>query len=294
VWISRHANGHVQATGVDDAGRVQYLYHPKWVERRAAAKHERVRQLAALLPAFRKRLARDLVQPGLGRERVAAGALHLLDLGLFRTGGEEYAADNDSHGVATLEREHVSVSRDSVSFRFPAKSGQFREATVDDGAVAALVTALRRGRHDSERLLRWRERGRWHDLSSADINHAFHDLVGGDFTVKDLRTWAATLRAAMALAAMPDPATGSERKRQEQQACEQVAEQLGNTRAVARRSYVDPVVFDVDAQGKLRPTMRGALKAADRRRLDDGNIDDVRDAARAERALIRLLARHND
>jgi DNA topoisomerase IB len=290
VWISPHPNGHVQATGVDDAGRTQYLYHPRWVAHRSGAKHQRVRELAGRLPAFRRRLARDLAQPGLGRDRVAAGALHLLDLGLFRTGGEEYAADNGSHGVATLERGHVAVRGSVVTFRFPAKAGLSREATLDDAPVAALVRSLRRAPHDgSDRLLRWRDGRRWHDLSSTDLNGAFRELVGADSTVKDLRTWAATLRAGLALSGMPEPVSARERRRQEQAACDQVAEQLGNTRAVARRSYVDPVVFDADAQGRLRPALRRALSAADCRRLDDGGPDDVRNPVRAERALVRLL-----
>jgi DNA topoisomerase I len=220
---------------------------------------------------------------------VTAAALRLLDRGQFRTGGEEYAAENGTHGVSTLERSHVSVRGDTVTFAFPAKSGQFREATVDDAQIASLVRSLRRTRGGSDRLLRWRDADGWHDLTAQDLNDALREIVGDGFTVKDLRTWAATVRAALYLAGLPNPTTKRETQRQQQEACDEVADLLGNTRAVARGSYIDPAVFELHQQGKLHQPMRRALSAADRRRLEAGDLDALVDIRRAERALARLL-----
>ncbi len=141
VWICPWPNGHIQAVGTDAAGRRQYLYHPAWHETRGRDKHERVLTLARRLPEARAEIGRRLRRDGLGRERVGALALRLLDAGLFRTGGEEYESENGSYGVATLRKEHVTVSGDVVSFCFPAKSGVEREAEVRDPALAKAVSA---------------------------------------------------------------------------------------------------------------------------------------------------------
>jgi DNA topoisomerase IB len=289
VWICPFPNGHIQATGVDDAGRTQYLYHEAWSRTRDAAKHARVRELARRLPGMRERVRRDLRRPGLPRERVTAAALHLLDLGQFRTGSEEYAAENGSFGVSTLHRDHVRVKGGTVTFAFPAKSGQFRETAVEDETLADLVRTLRRARGGSERLLRWRGDDGWHDLTAADLNDSLRGLVGDGFTVKDLRTWAATVRAALYLAGLPAPTTKRETRAQQQEACDEVAGLLGNTRAVARRSYIDPEVFELHQRGALHRPLRRALSPADRRRLERGDLDALVDLSGVERALARLL-----
>ena len=291
VWICPHANGHIQATGVDDAGRTQYLYHPHWAQSRAAQKHARVRELATLLPELRKAVRRDLRREGLERERVTAVALRLLDLGQFRSGGEQYAAEHGTYGVSTLERSHVTVKDDTVRFAFPAKSGQFRDTSVEDPDLAAVVRELKRSRGGSRRLLRWRDDAGWHDVTAADLNEALREHVGDGYTVKDLRTWAATVRAALFLAGLPAPTTKKDRRAQQQEACDEVAELLGNTRAVARSSYVDPEVFDAHGDGALERPLRRALGKADRRRLESGDLDAIVDLAAAERALRRLLVR---
>jgi DNA topoisomerase-1 len=292
VWICPYPNGHIQATGVDDAGRTQYLYHPQWAQSRASQKHTRVRQLARSLPTLRKAVRRDLGRTGLGRERVTAAALRLLDLGQFRSGGEQYAVENGTFGVSTLERSHVTVKDSTVRFAFPAKSGQFRDTTVDDPQLAEVVRELKRSRGGgSARLLRWRDDRGWHDLTAGDLNEALREHVGDGYTVKDLRTWAATVRAALFLAGLPTPKTKKERRAQQQEACDEVAELLGNTRAVARRSYVDPEVFEAHDDGTLHGPVVRALSAADRRRLDAGDLDALTDLAAAERALARLLVR---
>ncbi len=294
VWICPHPNGHIQAVGVDDAGRRQYIYHEAWTESRSAAKHARVAELARRLPEARRRLARDLAARGNRRERVIALALTLLDEGLFRTGGEQYARDNESYGISTLLRSHVRVSGGTAHFTFPAKSSQLREVSVEHAPVVAAVSALKRapgGRQD--RLLRYRDPDGWHDVTGRDLNEAFRDLVGDDYSVKDLRTWAATVIAALTLAAYPDPPpTERERARRVREACAAVAEQLGNTPAVARRSYIDPAVLDAHERGRtIRPSLRRTLGARDRARLARGEVEGIGNQVAVERAVLRLLDR---
>ncbi|MDC5698276.1 DNA topoisomerase IB [Intrasporangium calvum] len=294
VWVCPWPNGHIQAVGTDAAGRRQYLYHPAWHETRDRAKHERVLTLARRLPEARAEIARRLRRSGLGRERVGAVALRLLDAGLFRTGGEEYENENGSHGVATLRKDHVSVRGDVVSFCFPAKSGVEREAEVRDALLAKAVTTLKRSRGPSERLLQYRtDAGEWCELTSTEINKDFKELVGEDYTVKDLRTWAGTLLAAAAFAERADggpPASERARKKVERDVMTVVSEHLGNTPAVARRSYVDSRVVDEYAAGRTIARALARASAADRRRLRRGDLAEVTGRAALERALVRLLS----
>lgn len=229
---------------------------------------------------------------GLGRDRVAAVALRMLDAGLFRTGGEQYEQEHGSHGVATLLREHVTTSADLVCFEFPAKSGVTREARMRDPLLAKAVAALKRGRGPSERLLQFHDADGWHDLGSADVNREFQAIVGPDYTVKDLRTWAATLLAAAALA--DRDGNGRAESKKSRQATERavmdlVAQHLGNTPAVARRSYVDVRVIDEYAAGRTIARALARASAADRERLRRGDLADVKDRAAFERAVLRLL-----
>ena len=289
VWICPYANGHIQAVGTDDAGRRQYLYHESWHEARDREKHERVLDLATRLPRARKQIAADLRGRGLSRARVTAAGLRMLDAGLFRSGGEEYEAEHGSHGVATLLRDHVTVSGETMTFAFPAKSGQLREAVMADQLLSRVVLSLKRRSDPGERLLAYRDGGEWRELRSDDLNGAFKGLVGDGFTVKDLRTWAATVTAAVALAQRGPAATESEQKRSERAAMEVVAEHLGNTPAVARRSYVDSRVLDEYAVGRTIARGLSRLTAADRRRLAEGDLMQVRDRDTLERAVIRLV-----
>ena len=294
VWVCPWPNGHIQAVGTDAAGRRQYLYHPAWHESRGRAKHERVVTLARRLPEARAEISRRLRRPGLGRERVGAVALRLLDAGLFRTGGEEYETENGSHGVATLRKDHVNVRGDVVSFCFPAKSGVEREAEVRDPALAKAVASLKRSRGPSDRLLQYRtESGVWCELTSTEINKDFKELVGDEYTVKDLRTWAGTLLAAAAFADRADhgpPASDRARRKVEREVMALVSEHLGNTPAVARRSYVDTRVPDEYAAGRTIARALARASAADRRRLRRGDLAEVAGRAALERALVRLLS----
>jgi DNA topoisomerase IB len=245
VWICPIANGHIQATGTDAAGRRQYRYHDAWRRRRDAEKHERMVEFAAALPSARERVLADLRQKHLTRSRVLACATRLLDLGFFRIGSEEYAESNGSFGLATMRREHVTVSRGIITFDYVAKSGRQRVQSVGDDDVLRVVSALKRRRGGGEELLAFRSSAGWVDVKSHDINGYLRDVTGGDYTAKDFRTWHATVLCAVALAVSTEaPTSETARKRAVTRAVKEVAHYLGNTPAVCRASYIDPRVID--------------------------------------------------
>jgi DNA topoisomerase I len=283
VWISPYPNGHIQAVGTDAAGRRQYLYHEQWRLTRDELKHARVLTLARRLPKVREAIQADLVRPQLDRDRVLATALRMLDYGLFRSGNESYTEDNGSHGVATLLREHVVARRDQVAFDFPAKSGVARSLTLVDAPLADAVRALRRARTGTDRLLVYRCDGGWGEIHADTVNERFKELAGADYTVKDLRTWRATVVAAMEFSRLDHPSTKAARTRAERAVMQAVAQELGNTPAVARSSYVDPRVVETFGRGQT------IARALSRIGTDDLTDPDVRLAV--ERAVIRLLKR---
>jgi DNA topoisomerase I len=265
VWICPYPRGHLQATGVDDAGRKQYLYHPEWRARRDAEKFDSMARFARALPDLRERVSEDLEGDELSRRRVLACAVRLLDRGFFRIGSEEYTAQNESFGLATMRKEHVTLEPDGqMVFDYPAKSGKRRVQAVVDPDVADIVAALKRRRGGSDELLAYKERRRWRDLRSEDINAYMKDAMGSDFSAKDFRTWNATLLAAMALAVAGEvAATPSRRKRAITRAIKEVAHYLGNTPAVCRASYIDPRVFDAYRGGLvIRPALEQAADVA--------------------------------
>ena len=255
VWICPVANGHLQATGTDDAGRRQYLYHPDWRERRDRSKFERVTAAAALLPQARRRITRDLALEGMPLERAAATAVRLLDVGYFRIGNDAYTDAHGSFGLTTLERQHVRRRHDALVFSFVGKSGIAHTVQVDDAAAIASIETMRARRGGTRRLLAFK-RGRggrggaWHDLDSADVNAYLADLFGGTLTAKDFRTWHATVIAAEVLALSDEPGTtAASRGRAVRQAANEVAGYLGNTPTIARSSYIDPRVIEAYESG---------------------------------------------
>lgn len=287
VWISPYSNGHIQAVGVDAAGRRQYLYHPAWQQERAEEKFDRVLELSTRLPAWRTEIAKDLTRKGLTRKRVLALALRLLDRGYFRAGGEQYAEENESYGLSTLLCEHVVVRRDAVEFDFPAKSGVRRTVEIEDPEVVRAVRALMRRPNRTERLLVCRTGSGWLDVRAADLNDRFKELVGDEYTVKDLRTWHGTVLAAAAFADADPPVSRRVAKRVESAVMKEVAEELGNTPAVARGSYVDPRVVTGYEQGL---TIAAAAQRAERVRKPDV-AQEILD--KATRMLIRRVAKGN-
>jgi DNA topoisomerase-1 len=290
VWICPDPRGHLQATGVDAAGRKQYLYHPRWREHRDRQKFQKMSRFAGALPELRKQIKADLTasdEPT--RARVLAGALRLLDVGVFRIGSEEYANEDGGIGLATVRKEHVTVRADEIEFDYPAKSGVRRRMVISDSLVHDLLATLRRRRGGGDLLLAYRDgdRGRWARLRSDEINEYLKDRLGEDFSAKDFRTWNATVMAAVSLASDGAQATSkTARKRAIDAAARAVAELLGNTPAVARRAYIDPRVFDRYLSGW---TIAGALeKVAGAAPTDD------RGRAAIEEAVLDLLAENTD
>ncbi|HYT09992.1 MAG TPA: DNA topoisomerase IB [Mycobacteriales bacterium] len=278
VWICPDPNGHIQAVGTDAAGRRQYRYHDVWREHRDRAKHDRVLVVGEKLPAMRRRWKRDLARPELDRDRVLAAVARLLDLGLFRVGGEEYAEENSTYGLATLRREHVGVSRGRLVFDYTAKGGLRRLDVVDDPQVRPVIEALRRRRGDpSQELFAYRTRGAggaWCDVKSSTVNDYLREVSGLDMSAKDFRTWHATVLMAAILARQPPPASAAGRKRAVRAGYAEVAEALGNTPAVCKASYVDPRVVDLFDDGTTitlppaRRTDEATRSALERETLD--------------------------
>lgn len=289
VWICPDPRGHLQATGIDGAGRKQYLYHPRWREHRDRQKFRKMTRFAQALPRLREQAAADLeASRSPTRERVLAGAVRLLDIGVFRIGSEEYAGEDSGIGLATVRKDHVTVRADEIEFDYPAKGGIRRRLVISDPLVRGLVATLRRRRGGGELLLAYRENGgEWVHLRSDAINDYLKDKLGEDFSAKDFRTWNATVMAAVTLAAdARTAATKTARKRASDAAARKVAELLGNTPAVARRAYIDPRVFDRYQSGW---TIAGALDE-----IADGRREDDEKRAAIEAAVLDLLADNTD
>jgi len=256
VWICPWPNGHIQATGIDDAGRVQYRYHDAWRVQKDRLKFDRMLDLADVLPAARGKVTRDLRRDDLSRERVLAAAFRMLDTGMLRVGSERYADAHGSYGLSTLLGAHARVvDGERVVLSFPGKSGQPWESEIVDPDLAGIVARLKR-RGGRARLLAWQDEHGWHPLDAEDINADVRARTGGDFTAKDFRTLHGTVTAAVALARSGPGETPTARKRAVVQAVRLAADALGNTPAVARSSYVDPRLIDRYEKGETLDTTR--------------------------------------
>ena len=280
VWICSDERGHLQATGTDAAGRKQYLYHADWRVRRDGEKFDDMARFARALPDLRERVTADLEGEELTRERVQACAIRLLDRGFFRIGSEEYTVQNESYGLATMRKSHVTLAADcEMVFDYPAKSGQRRIQAIVDPQAGEVVAALKRRRGGGEELLAYKEGRRWRDLRSEDINAYIKDATGDDFSAKDFRTWNATVLAAVALSVSGQVAgSPTGRKRAISRAVKEVAHYLGNTPAVCRASYIDPRVFDAYRAGLVigRP-----LEDVDHAAIEDAVLDLINERERS-------------
>jgi DNA topoisomerase IB len=287
VWICPRADGHIQAVGTDAAGRRQYRYHDLWRAERDKAKHDRVLDFGRALPKVRAVVARHLAGDKLSRDRVLAAAVRLIDLGFFRAGGEEYAAENGTFGLATIRKEHVTCHRGQLVFDYTGKSSKRREQLVADPEVCTVVNRLKRRRGSpADELLAFRSGQRWHDVSAADINDYLREVADGDFSVKDFRTWHATVLAAVGLAVSEGAGTSeSARKRAVARVVQEVASYLGNTPAVARASYVDPRIISLYERGITIAPMLAELGQGQ-------EFGDVATNGQAEEAVLTLLTKH--
>jgi len=250
VWICTAANGHIQATGRDARGRKQYRYHARWREVREESKFERTIEFAQALPAIREHTDRDLARHGLPREKVLAAVVQLLEVTLIRVGNEEYARTNKSFGLTTLRDRHVDVGASTVQFHFKGKSGKQHAITLRDRRLASVVQRCRD--IPGQELFQYIDGdGERQSVDSADVNAYLREITGRDFTAKDFRTWAGTVLAAMALREFETFDSEAQAKRNVVRAIEDVAERLGNTPAVCRKSYVHPAILETYLEGSM-------------------------------------------
>ena len=265
VWISPDPLGHIQATGIDDRNRTQYRYHDRWREHREEEKFAHMLRFALALPGLREATLRDLRRRRLDRDRVAASAVRLLDLGLFRIGGERYAELDHHYGATTLEKRHVAVGRSGVRFDYVAKEGKRREITVSDRAILPTMRALTQAPHDLDQLFTWEQDGSWRPLHSHDVSRYIADRAGAHFTAKEFRTWNATVLMALLLAGAEPVASDRARQRVITASVKDVAGWLGDTPTVARSSYIDPGLitrYQADGQLPSIPPVPAQLPAA--------------------------------
>jgi len=264
VWISPDPLGHIQATGVDSRGRAQYLYHPTWREQRDAQKFSHMLGFASALPALRAAAQDDLRRRSLNRDRVVAGVVRLIDLGLFRIGGERYAELDHHYGATTLEKRHVRLMRDGVMFDYVAKSGKHRTLVVSDRLVLPTVRTLARADNGLENLFCYQQLEAWHVLHSHQVNEYIAQRAGGHFTAKEFRTWNATTLMALVLANAGPSETERSRQRVITASVKEVARWLGDTPSVTRGSYIDPrLIARYESEGHLAtiPVLPAVLPA---------------------------------
>jgi DNA topoisomerase-1 len=277
VWICPHPDGHVQATGRDARGRKQYRYHRAWGAIRNQTKFERMIEFGLALPRIRARVDADLARGGLPREKVLALVVRLLERSLIRVGCDEYARVNDAYGLATLRARHVLVKGPRLHFAFRGKGGRSHRVVVDDRRAARIVKRCMElpGREVFQYV---DSAGRAQRIDSGDVNDYLREISAGEFTAKDFRTWGATLLAAVDLVGAPAGAP-PERRRRVRQALRAVCDRLGNTAAVCRKYYVNPLVLDAFQEGELRRRL-GLARSGGGRPLT---------LERAEQALLAFL-----
>lgn len=268
VWICMQPRGHLQATGRDARGRKQYRYHQQWRAIRDGAKFERMAEFGDALPKLRRRLRADLALPGLPRDKVLAVVVTLLDSTRVRVGNAAYARDNKSFGLTTLRNRHVSFIRAGRALlNFRGKGGVQHEILIDDKRIVQIVRRCQelRGQHLFQYV---NDQGQRWPVDSGQVNDYLQHIMGANFTAKDFRTWGATLHAITLLAATDLPPGGSERafRREILRVVKLVAEQLRNTPAVCRKSYINPAVFDRWRSGDIHRTFGAGLLGAGSRK----------------------------
>jgi DNA topoisomerase I len=280
VWICPNPNGHIQATGRDARGRKQYRYHPKWREVRDETKFGRMLAFSEVLPKIRKRIKTDLSRNGLPREKVLATVVRLLECTQIRVGNDEYAKANRSYGLTTLQDRHVEISGSSLRFEFRGKSGKTHTVSLNDRRLARIVRRCQA--LPGEDLFQYVDEEEVRQtIGSGDVNDYIREISGEEFTAKDFRTWAGTLLAVAALSEVGAFTTQRQAKSNVLRAIDRVAEQLNNTRAVCRKYYVHPAVFETYLAGTMVDALHNGTKEAAKSAL-----------AEEEASVVRLLRHH--
>ena len=250
AWFNPKPNGHIQAVGWDDKGRKQYRYHTGFREAQETAKYERCADFGHALPAIRRRVEADLRKRSLTKPRAVAAVVRLLDAGHLRVGNEAYAAANKSFGATTLRKRHGTVKGSTLKLRYKGKSGKTRDCAITDRSLASTVRKMQD--LDEQHLFAWVDAaGEAHPVTSSDVNTYIRDASGGEFTAKHFRTWGASVTAFQALAE-------AEADLSLKTMLEPVVERLGNTAAIARKSYVHPALIALVKKGQT--AFRTALR----------------------------------
>jgi DNA topoisomerase I len=260
VWICPFENGHLQATGRDARGRKQHRYHPRWREVRDETKYVRMIAFAKSLPRIRKKIQQDLKLPGLPKNKVLATIVKLLEVSLIRVGNEEYARDNKSYGLTTLQDRHAKIRGGKVKFKFRGKSGKDHDIDIEDRNLARIVKSCQ-DLPGQDLFQYFDETGKQQDVKSDDVNEYLRAIVGEEFTAKDFRTWAGTVLAAMALQEFEKVGNQRQARKNILRAIEAVSERLGNTPSVCRKCYVHPAVLDSYMDGTLLETLQKRAQA---------------------------------
>lgn len=289
VWISPHANGHLQATGRDARGRKQSRYHPKWREVRDENKYERMSHFAEALPTIRERVHHDLGLPGLPRLKVLATIISLMEATLIRVGNEEYARENHSYGLTTMQHQHVEVHGSEITFTFQGKSRVHHTISLHDRRLANIIKRCEE--IPGHELFQYLDHdGNEHHIGSADVNEYLRDISGHHFTAKDFRTWAGSVLAATTLRAFEPFSNATQAKKNVVEAIKSVAAKLGNTPSVCRKCYIHPAVLEAYLGG-------GASVQAAKKELKDAQhhleakiVAHQHALHEEERALVDLLA----
>lgn len=241
VWISPYRNGHILATGRDEKGRKQYIYHPRWTALRAESNFERLLAFGEALPALRERIDRDLRRPGLSRERVVALVVHLLESTLIRVGNAEYAQRNRSYGLTTLRNKHLELEGSRIHLEFRGKSGKMHSLDVRDRRAARVIRQCQE--LPGQELFQYvDDDGSRHAIDSSDVNAYLNGATDRAFTAKVFRTWGGSAMMVASLLDMPPPQTKTEARNNIRQAVKEASQRLMNTVAVCRRHYVHPLI----------------------------------------------------
>jgi DNA topoisomerase I len=249
VWISPRPTAKLQATGVDAAGRRQYLYHPEYRARQEQAKFDKLIRFAERLPDLRAMMAEHMDRDALDRERISAVAIRLINLGWFRVGSERYARESRTYGITTLTKRHVTVRGSRIAFHYRGKHKVWVRTAIADAELAGVIKELLE-LPGGRRLFRYERDGELLNLTGVRLNDYVGTYLGEEFTAKDFRTWGGTLLAAIAFAERGAPETEAEAKRCVAAVMRTVGERLGNTPAVARASYVSPAVVEQYLDGR--------------------------------------------
>lgn len=284
VWICKSTKGHIQATGFDESGRKQYIYHPEWVKYRNATKYYKLAVFGKKLPAIRKRVHQALQQKEWTKEKVLALVVSVLDGSYIRIGNKAYLEANNTYGLTTLRRKHLEIGSNGVIFRYRAKSGKDREVNIENKKLARLIKEC--NELPGYELFSYQENGRTQTIDSGDVNEYLREIAGEGFSSKDFRTWGGTVIAVEVFEEVLQAVTENPRKNLVSTLVQQVAERLGNTPAVCREYYIHPAILAAAEDGQLQ-------KFISRSRAVQKDTYDLRKCEKIALKLLKEYAREN-